>query len=129
MSDQNRGQLSDQDKIDRAAFHEEVRFYKKQQWAVTTAGVVLLGALLTTMRNLHMTALDRLFAVVLIAGGIYAGWYYLESLQCGLGTVRRRLDPSDRDAAIRGRDILTLHKLILVGSALVVVWAVLFKLP
>ena len=28
MSDQNRVQLSDQEKIDRAAFHEEVRFIK-----------------------------------------------------------------------------------------------------
>jgi hypothetical protein len=129
MSDQNRGQLSDQDKIDRAAFHEEVRFYKRQQWAVTTAGVILLGALLATIRNAHLTRLDRAFAVVLIAGGVWAGWYFLESLQCALGTVRRRLDPSDRDAATRGRDILTLHKLILVASALVVGYGVLFKLP
>jgi hypothetical protein len=59
MSDQNRVQLSDQDKIDRAAFHEEVRFYKKQQWAVATAGVVLLGAFLATVSDVHMTALDK----------------------------------------------------------------------
>ena len=128
MSDQNRVQLSDQEKIDRAAFHEEVRFYKKQQWAVATAGVVLLGAFLATVNDVHMTALDKFLAVVLIALGVCAGGYFLDSLQTGLADVRRRLDPSDNDAAIRGRDIMNLHKAILVGSALVVVWAV-FKLP
>src|SRR3954469_3722366 len=126
MSDQNRVQLSDQDKIDRAAFHEEVRFYKKQH--VATAGVVLLGAFLATVNDVHMTALDKFLAVVLIALGVCAGGYFLDNLQTGLADVRRRLDPSDHDAAIRGRDIMNLHKAILVGSALVVVWAV-FKLP
>jgi hypothetical protein len=127
MSDQNRGELSDHEKIDRAAWHEEVRFLKKQQWAVATAGVVLLGAFLATTRNVHMTPLDKFLAVLLIAGGVYAGWYFLESLQNGLATVRRSLDASDPDPATRGRDILTLHKLILVASALVVAWAILFK--
>ena len=47
MSDQNRDELSDKDKIDRAAQHEEVRFLKKQQWAVATAGVIL------TLRSGH----------------------------------------------------------------------------
>ena len=46
-----------------------------------------------------------------------------------LAEVRRWLDPADRDAATRGREILYLHKFILVASAVVVVWAVLFKLP
>ena len=129
MSDQNRGELSDKDKIDRAARHEEVRFLKKQQWAVATAGVLLLGALLATIRNMHRTVLDKFLAVVLIAIGVYAGWLFLDDLQYGLADVRRWLDPADRDAATRGREILHLHKFILVASAVVVVWAVLFKLP
>ena len=129
MSDQNRGELSDKDKIDRAARHEEVRFLKKQQWAVATAGILLLGALLATIRNMHMTVLDKFLAVVLIAIGVYAGWLFLDDLQYGLADVRRWLDSADRDAATRGREILYLHKFILVASAVVVVWAVLFKLP
>jgi uncharacterized membrane protein len=128
MSEQNRDKLSDRDKIDRAAWHEEVRFLKKQQWAVATAGVLLLGALLATIRNMHMTALDKFLAVVLIALGVYAGWLFLDDLQYGLADVRRWLDPADR-AATRGREIMHLHKFILVASALVVAWAVLFKLP
>ena len=48
MSDENKSNLSDEEKIDRAAWHEELRFDTKQQWAVATAGVILLGALLTT---------------------------------------------------------------------------------
>ena len=129
MSDQNRGELSDKDKIDRAARHEEVRFLKKQQWAVAGAGVLLLGALLATIRNMHMTVLDKFLAVVLVAIGVYAGWLFLDDLQYGLADVRRWLDPVDRDAATRGREILYLHKFILVASAVVVVWTVLFKLP
>jgi hypothetical protein len=119
-------QLSDQDKIDRAAFHEEVRFYKRQQWAVATAGVVLLGAFLATVHDVHMTALEKSLAVVLIAVGLGTGCYFLDSLQEALATVRRRLNPFDRGAATRGLDIMYLHKAILVVSALVVVCA-LFK--
>ena len=88
-----------------------------------------MGALLATIRNMHMTVLDKFLAVVLIAIGVYAGCLFLEDLQYGLADVRRWLDPADRDAATRGREILYLHKFILVASAVVVVWAVLFKLP
>ena len=87
MSDQNRGELSDKDKIDRATRHEEVRFLKKQQWAVATAGVLLLGALLATIRNMHMTVLDKFLAWVLVAIGVYAGWLFLDDLQYGLADV------------------------------------------
>jgi hypothetical protein len=123
------GNLSDRDQIDRAAQHEELRFYKKQQWAVTTAGVVLLGAFLTTVRNLHITALDKFLAVILIFLAVYAGWFVLDNLQEGIINVRRALNPADYDLAIRGREILNLHKAILVATAVVVGWAVLFKLP
>ena len=129
MSDQANGHLSDKDKIDRAAQHEELRFYKKQQWAVTTAGVVLLGAFLTAVTNVRITALDKFFAVILIFLVACAGWFVLENLQEDIVKVRRALDPADRDAAIRGREILSLHKCILVATAVVVGWAVLFKLP
>jgi uncharacterized membrane protein len=129
MSEQNRDKLSDRDKIDRAAWHEEVRFLRKQQWAIATAGVILLGALLATIRNMHLTVLDKFLAVVLIAVGVYAGWLFLDDLQYSLADVRRWLDPADRDAATRGREIMHLHKFVLVASALVVAWAVLFKLP
>ena len=129
MSDQATDNLSDKDKIDRAAQHEELRFYKKQQWAVTTAGVVLLGAFLTAVTNVRITALDKFFAVILIFLAVFAGWFVLDNFQEGIVQVRRALDPADRDAAIRGREILSLHKSILVASAVVVGWAVLFKLP
>ena len=129
MSDQANGHLSDKDKIDRAAQHEELRFCKKQQWAVTTAGVVLLGAFLTAVTNVRITALDKFFAVILISLAVCAGWFVLDNFQEGIVKVRCALDPADRDAAIRGREILSLHKSILVASAVVVGWAVLFKLP
>jgi hypothetical protein len=128
MSDQNNGDLTDKEKIDREAWHEEVRFLKKQQWAVATAGVVLFGGFLATIRNYHMTPLDKFLAVLLITIGACFGWWFLDDLQCGLAKVRRALDPADREATTRGREIVYLHKAILVASAAVVVWAVLFKL-
>jgi uncharacterized membrane protein len=129
MSDQRREELSDKDKIDRAAWHEELRFLKKKQWAIATAGVLLLGGLLAAIRNMHLTALDRFLAVMLIAIGVYIGWLFLDDLQYGLASLRRSLDPMDREATTRGREMLHLFKFILVATAVVVVWAVLFKLP
>jgi uncharacterized membrane protein len=129
VSYENRDELSDKDKIDRAAWRDEARFLKKQQWAIATAGVLLLAGLLAAIRNMHLTALDRFLGVVLIAIGVYVGWLFLDDLQYGLVRLRRSLDPTDRDATIRGREILHLLKFILVVSALVVAWAVLFKLP
>jgi uncharacterized membrane protein len=123
VSYENRDELSDKDKIDRAAWYDEARFLKKQQWAIATAGVLLLAGLLAAVRNFHLTALDRFLAVVLVAIGVYVGWLFLDELQYGLAKFRRLLDPSQRPRNLH------LLKFMLVASALVVVWAVLFKLP
>jgi hypothetical protein len=120
--------LSDREKIDRAAYHEEVRFYKRQQWAVTTAGVVLMGALLAVLRQQHITLLDKLLALGLIIGGVAVAVYFLGELQDALVRVRLELDPNDTSRSTRGRDILGLFKLILSGTATVVAWAIIFKL-
>ena len=84
--------------VDRAAWHEEVRFLKRQQWAVATAGVVLLSGLLAAIRDHHLTTLDKLFVVVVIGLGVWCGWFFLDDLQSGLGRVRRDLNPSDYGA-------------------------------
>jgi hypothetical protein len=85
MSDQNRDNLTDKEKIDRAARHEEVRFLKRQQWAVATAAVVLLSGLLTAIRNYHLTALDKFIVMVVVGLGVWCGWFFLDDLQCGQG--------------------------------------------
>ena len=131
MSDQNRDNLTDKEKIDRAvdraAWHEEVRFLKKQQWAVATAGVVLLSGLLAAIRDYHLTALDKFIVMVIVGLGTWYGWFFLDDLQCGLARVRRELDPFDYEAGTRGQKIVNLHKAILIGSAALVVWIVVFK--
>jgi predicted branched-subunit amino acid permease len=77
MSEEKRDELTDKEKIDRAAWHEEVRFLKRQQWAVATAaGCCFLAAI----RNIHLTALDRFLAFLFIAIGVYAGWLVLDDL-------------------------------------------------
>ena len=127
MSDENNGKLSDEEKIDRAARHEELRFYNKQQWAVTTAGVILLGALLTTAFNVHITALDKFLILILIALAISADWFVIDNLEESIVGVRRALGPAD--AVIHGREISGLLKSILCASGFVVAWTVVFKLP
>jgi hypothetical protein len=131
MSDQNRfvGALTDQEKekIDRVAWHEQVQFLKRQQWAVTTAGVALFGAFLAILRNQKMSACEKYFVVLLIVVAVAAGCYFLDDLQRGLAVVRRALDPHDEKAATRGDDILVLHRAILVASGAVVLWTVLFR--
>jgi len=127
MSDENNSNLSDEEKIDRAARHEELRFYKKQQWAITTAGVILLGALLTIAFNVSITALDKFLILILIALALSAGWFVIDILEEGVVGVRRALGPFD--AVIHGREISGLLKSILFASGLVVAWAVVFKLP
>jgi hypothetical protein len=49
--------------------------------------------------------------------------------QALVSTPRRALDPRDREAATRGGEILGLHKAILVASAAVALWVVLFTAP
>jgi uncharacterized membrane protein len=127
MNSPEKGELNDREKIDRAACFEEVRFLKRQQWAVAAAGVVLLGALVATIRDVHMAALDKIFTLVLIAVGVGAGWFFLEDLQEGLARTRRALDPTDWGAATRGREIMNVHKTILIVTALVVAWLIVFK--
>lgn len=127
MSDENNSNLSDEEKIDRAARHEELRFYTKQQWAVATAEVILLGALLTIAFNVHITALDKFLILILLALAISAGWFLVDYLEEVIVVVRRSLGPAD--AVIYGREISGLLKSILIASGLVVAWAVVFKLP
>jgi hypothetical protein len=122
--------LTDQEKekIDRAAWHEQVFFLKRQQWAVTTAGVVLFGAFLAIIRNYDMSAWEKHLAVLLIVIGVGCGCFFLDDLENGLAVVRRALDPSDSEAATRGGEIVSLHKVILIASAAIVLWVVLFKI-
>jgi hypothetical protein len=120
-------QLSDREKIDRAAFHEEVRFYKKQQWAVAAAGALLLGAFLAVVRGAQMAGWEKCLALVLIVVGVFAGLGFLWKLQSDLAKVRRTLDPSDRKSKTRGLPIVLLQGAILVVTAVVVSWVALFR--
>ena len=90
-----------------------MRWLKQQQWAVTTAGVVVFGAFLTVLRNVeHVTVWDKFLAVVLILLGLWAGCFYLDDLQNGLAGVRLALNRDDLNPAERGDNILGLHKAI-----------------
>jgi hypothetical protein len=84
MSDQNRDNLTDKENIDRAAWHEEVRFLKKQQWAVATAGVVLLSGLLAAIRDYHLTALDKFIVVGVVGLSRACGC----TMTCAMQTMR-----------------------------------------
>jgi len=90
-------------------------------------GPIPLAARLNAVEAQHRFNLVFRRLVRVLAGPSRPLVIFLDDLQCGLARVRRALDPTDRAAATRGSPIVNLHKLILVASAFVVVWAVLFK--
>jgi hypothetical protein len=105
----------------RASDHEEVRFTKKQQWAVTAAGMGIMLALYTTAKQAaSVGASERLIVLGLILITPLACSWFLWSLQEHLSEVRLRLDPDDKDHFGRGaRDILVIFAaLLFIGSFL-----------
>jgi hypothetical protein len=104
----------------RASDHEEVRFTKKQQWAVTAAGMGIMLALYTTAKQAaSVGANERLVVLGLILITPLACLWFLWSLQEHLSEVRLRLDPDDKDPFGRGADILAIFAGVLfIGSFL-----------
>ena len=74
-------QLDDQEKIDRAARHEEVRFTKKQQWSVTTSAVTLLAAIFGIAHLVKPGPHERCVATLFILIILGSAWLFLWKLQ------------------------------------------------
>lgn len=112
----------------RASDHEERRFAKKQQWAVTAAGLGIMLALYTAATNTPLGSNESVIVSGLILITPLACIYFLWSLQEHLSKVRLALNPNDKRAFRRGLDILGIFAVILIiGSALF--WYALHRSP
>jgi uncharacterized membrane protein YozB (DUF420 family) len=109
---------------DRAAQFEELRFAKKQQWAVATAAVTLLAAIYAISKGLKDAekAVLTVFVTLIATFGIY----FLCQLQVHLERTRLYLDPNDRNPWFRGVDILLVLAGVIAISALVVFYSIWF---
>jgi hypothetical protein len=122
--------MSDQNDRDRPQLFEELRFAKKQQWAVATAVVTLLAAMFGLQ---HTAAPDGLhlkekiaFAVVITLIATF-GCVFLFMLQGYIRKTRLRLDANDKGAISRGVSIVGALVGVVVLSAFSVLYFVAFR--
>jgi len=112
---------------ERASKHEENRFAKKQQWAVTAAGVGIMYALYSGVGAANavkkLETPECTAVIILIAAVPLACIYFLLSLQCHLARVRLDLDPNDETPFSRGLPILAIFAGLLVITAGLVLYA------
>jgi hypothetical protein len=114
--------------VDRASLHEETRFAKRQQWTITVAGLALLAGILATLPDLRPLSPSEKCAGLLIVIAIPLGCaFYLFKLQGHLRQVRQDIDPQDKNALIRGWDVLVLLVATLVVGAFFVGYVLLFR--
>ena len=88
----------------KAAYLEELRFAKRQQWTITAAVVGLAGGVYTIAKSL--APWERAIATILVVVAVIAGIYWLFDLQRHLRNTRLRVDPYDRGARRRSLEIV-----------------------
>jgi hypothetical protein len=109
----------------KAAYLEELRFAKRQQWAVTTAVIALIAGAYSIVQPLGPW--EKRVAVRLIWIAVAGGWYLLCSLQCHLRNTRLAIDPDDRNPLLRGADVVIGMVIALVVSAGAVCYSLLWR--
>ncbi|MFZ0096748.1 MAG: hypothetical protein WBX05_09025 [Pseudolabrys sp.] len=110
--------------VDRAAWHEEIRFAKRQLWGVAAAGLALLGGLLAALPSLRPFRLYEKWVGALVVLLIWGGcFYFLRSLRGHLVQVRKEFGEESESASKRGLDILWLFVGALTIGALIVGYA------
>jgi len=130
--DNNMSDPNGYDDRDRPQLFEELRFAKKQQWAVATAAVTLLAAMFALQHSAAPPP-DGLGNKEKVAFGIVVtlvatfGCIFLIMLQRYIRETRLRLNASDRDALIRGLSIAGVLIAVIVLSAASVLYAVAFR--
>jgi hypothetical protein len=112
------------DDEDRAQRFEELRFAKKQQWAVATAVVTLLGAIFALQHaaDAGPSPREKVALAVIITLIATLGCSFLVMLQNYMRDTRRLLDPRDQDAWLRGTSILG----VLIGVIILSAFSVLY---
>jgi len=106
----------------KAAHMEELRFWKRQQWAVTTAAIALIaGAFHVAQTVMPPPVLwEKWVASILVGAIAVGGGWLIGGLQESLGQTRLALDSTDPDPK-RGRRVVSgLWAALLISAAAVI---------
>ena len=109
----------------KAAYLEELRFAKRQQWAVTTAVIALIAGAYSMVQPLGPW--EKHLAIRFIWIVVAGGWYLLCSLQCHLRNTRLAIDPDDAYPLLRGADVVIGMAGAMIISAAAVCYSLLWR--
>jgi len=111
----------------KAAFLEEIRFAKQQQWTITAAVVGLIGGAYSIAHSIEQSLApwEKALAAILVVVVVVAGIYWLIDLQGHLYRTRLRIDPYDPDPKWRGSEIASGMGGAMIISAIVVCYLLL----
>jgi hypothetical protein len=113
----------------KAAYLEELRFAKRQQWTITAAVVALIaGAYSVAHQSLALCA-ENVVAAGLIWIVVAGGIYWLFDLQGHLRRTRLIIDPYDDTAQRRGSEIVYGMAGALMLSAVIVCYLLFHDMP
>ena len=111
----------------KAAFLEEIRFAKRQQWTITAAVVALIGGAYTIVHTIEksLDPWEKAVAAILIGVVAAGGIYWLFDLQGHLHRTRLHIDPHDPDPWWRGGELVSGMAGAMIISAIVVCYLLL----
>jgi hypothetical protein len=109
----------------RAAYLEELRFAKRQQWAVAIATLTFIAGAYTITKDINppLGRWEKNAVWALVSAAAVAGSYLPLKLDCHLRRTRLAIDQSDR--TYRGLDIsigLAIALLISAGAVCYAIW-------
>jgi hypothetical protein len=108
---------------------EELRFAKKQQWAVAAAVVTLLGALYGLAHSAvpNLDEKEKVLFAVIVTLIATIGCSILASLHRHMWSTRFELQPRDRDALVRGSGIVGALIGVIILSAIGVLYVIVLR--
>jgi hypothetical protein len=92
----------------KAAYLEELRFAKRQQWAVAIAAITLIAGAFHIAHNIKEPLLicwETLGITLLVCGVAGGGCWLLWKLQHHLRRIRLHIDPLDKTPFLRGSEV------------------------
>ena len=107
----------------KAAYLEELRFAKRQQWTITAAVVASIAGAYNVVKSLGDW--EKLGATILVVVAVGGGIYWLLDLQRHLRNTRLAIDRWDPDPWWRGADIASGMAGAMIISGIVVCYLLL----
>jgi|SRR6516165_866595 hypothetical protein len=106
-----------------AARLEELRFAKRQQWAVAIATITFIAGAFHMAHSVKplLEPWEKLTATILVSIVAIGASVLISKLQCHLYRTRKNIDPNDK--SLRGLDVAIGLVLVLVISAIAVCYS------